>query len=222
GVEQAAQLLEWMRDDNFVFLGYREYNLATNRDGEQFLDADRETGLGVMRDRPSRAQPRTELGQQQIEKPNPLIITKTNSRSRVYRNAYMDFIAAKKYDTRGTVVGERRVSGLWRAALEATPIDEVPYARELAAQVRTAAGCARVPSSAEALDQILVSYPRDEMLQMHPNELLVDMLGSHYRSHCRKTRLFLRPDIYVRFMTAMVYLPCYRYNSSVRLRFQDV
>src|SRR5699024_11424841 len=81
GVEQAAQLLEWMRDDNFVFLGYREYNLATNRDGEQFLDADRETGLGVMRDRPSRAQPLTALGQQQIEKPNPLISTKTNSRS---------------------------------------------------------------------------------------------------------------------------------------------
>lgn len=30
GVEQAAELLEWMRDDNFVFLGYREYELATN------------------------------------------------------------------------------------------------------------------------------------------------------------------------------------------------
>ncbi|HIW47542.1 MAG TPA: NAD-glutamate dehydrogenase [Candidatus Yaniella excrementigallinarum] len=222
GVEQAAQLLEWMRDDNFVFLGYREYNLATNRDGEQFLDADRETGLGVMRDRPSRAQPLTELGQQQIEKPNPLIITKTNSRSRVYRNAYMDFIAAKKYDTTGTVVGERRFIGLWRPALEATPIDEVPYARELAAQVRTEAGFAPASHSAEALDQELARYPRDEMLQMHPNEILDTMLGILSLGQRRKTRLFLRPDIYGRFMTAMVYLPRDRYNTSVRLRIQDV
>src|SRR5699024_7741460 len=222
GVEQAAQLLEWMRDDNFVFLGYREYNLATNRDGEQFLDADRETGLGVMRDRPSRAQPLTELGQQQIEKPNPLIITKTNSRSRVYRNAYMDFIAAKKYDDQGTVVGERRFLGLWRPTLEALPIDQVPYARELAIQVREEAGFAFDSHSAASLDHELDRYPLDEILQMEPREILDTMLCILGLGQRRKTRLFLRTDIYGRFMTAMVFLPRDRYNTSVRLRIQDV
>ncbi|NLZ97812.1 MAG: NAD-glutamate dehydrogenase, partial [Micrococcus sp.] len=142
GVEPAAELLEWMHADNFVFLGYREYDLATNGDGKQYLDANRETGLGVLREQTSTARPLTELGQQQIDNPNPLIITKTNSRSRVYRNAYMDFIAAKKYDDQGTVVGERRFLGLWRPTLEALPIDQVPYARELAIQVREEAGFA--------------------------------------------------------------------------------
>lgn len=222
GVEPAAELLEWMADDNFVFLGYREYELATNDDGEQYLDANRETGLGVMRDRPSRAQPLTELGQQQIENPNPLIITKTNSRARVYRNAYMDFIATKKYDDQGTVVGERRFIGLWRPTLEALPIDQIPYAAELAAQVRAEAGFAPHSHSAAALDHELERYPLDEMLQMDPGEILDIMLGILSLGQRRKTRLFLRPDIYGRFMTAMVYLPRDRYNTSVRLRIQDV
>lgn len=222
GVEPAAQLLEWMHDDNFVFLGYREYALATNQAGDQYLDADRSTGLGILRDRPSRAQPLTELGQQQIANPNPLIITKTNSRARVYRNAYMDFIAAKKYDDQGTVIGERRFIGLWRPTLEALPIDQVPYARELAAQVRAEAGFAPDSHSAAALDHELERYPLDEMLQMEPKEILDTMLGILSLGQRRKTRLFLRPDIYGRFMTAMVYLPRDRYNTSVRLRIQDV
>ncbi|NWN89712.1 MAG: NAD-glutamate dehydrogenase [Micrococcaceae bacterium] len=222
GAEHAAQLLEWMRDDNFVFLGYREYELATTADGEQFLDANRDTGLGVMRDRSSTARALTALGQQQIDSPSPLIITKTNSRSRVYRNAYMDFIAAKKYDDRGTVVGERRFIGLWRPTLESMPIDQVPYARELAQQVRADSGFAPDSHSAAALDYELERYPRDEMLQMEPKEILDTMLGILSLGQRRKTRLFLRPDIYGRFMTAMVYIPRDRYNTSVRLRIQDV
>ena len=222
GAEQAAQLLEWMRDEHFVFLGYREYELATNSDGEQYLDAKTETGLGVLRDRKSRQQPLTNLGKQQIAKPHPLIITKTNSRSRVYRNAYMDFIAAKQYDAAGEVIGERRFIGLWRPTLSSVPIDQVPYARDLSERVQTEAGFDPQSHSGAALAYELERYPRDEMLQMDAHELLETMLGILSLGQRRRTRLFLRPDIYGRFMTALVLLPRDRYNTSVRLRIQDV
>lgn len=222
GVEQAAELLEWMRDDNFVFLGYREYELATNDQGKHYLDAKLDTGLGVLRQQESRKQPLTDLGQEQVDKPQPLIITKTNSRSRVYRNAYMDFIATKQYDTTGEVVGERRFIGLWRPTLGSVPIDQVPYARELAEQVQTEAGFDPQSHSGAALAHELERYPRDEMLQMNSDELLDTMLGILSLGQRRRTKLFLRPDIYGRFMTAMVLLPRDRYNTSVRLRIQDV
>ena len=221
-IEPAARLLEWMRDDNFVFLGYREYQLATNEHGQQYLAANMETGLGIMRDQASTAQPLTALGQQQIDKPQPLIITKTNSRSRVYRNAYMDFIGAKKYNDDGETIGERRFIGLWRPTLSSVPIDQVPYAHELAEQVRTEAGFDPQSHSGAALNHELERYPRDEMMQMSPKEVLDTMLGILSLGQRRKTRLFLRPDIYGRFMTAMVYLPRDRYNTSVRLRIQEV
>jgi glutamate dehydrogenase len=222
GTEQAAQLLEWMHDDHFVFLGYREYELATNDEGEQYLDAVPETGLGILRDQESRKQPLTNLGKQQIAKPHPLIITKTNSRSRVYRNAYMDFIAAKQYDDTGEVIGERRFIGLWRPTLSSVPIDQVPYARELAERVQSEAGFDPDSHSGAALAYELERYPRDEMLQMDAQELLDTMLGILELGQRRRTRLFLRPDIYGRFMTALVLLPRDRYNTTVRLRIQDV
>ena len=221
-IEAAARLLEWMRDDNFVFLGYREYDLATNEQGQEYLAAHMGTGLGIMRDQESTAQPLTVLGQQQIDKPQPLIITKTNSRSRVYRNAYMDYIGAKKYDAEGEAIGERRFIGLWRPTLTSVPIDQVPYAHELAEQVRAEAGFDPQSHSGAALNLELERYPRDEMMQMSPRELLDTMLGILSLGERRKTRLFLRPDIYGRFMTAMVYLPRDRYNTSVRLRIQEV
>ena len=222
GVDQAARLLEWMRDDNFVFLGYREYELATNEHGEQYLEAKADTGLGILWGHESSHQPLTQLGQQQIDKPQPLIITKTNSRSRVYRNAYMDFISAKRYNEDGVAVGERRFIGLWRPTLGSVPIDQVPYAHELADEVRAEAGFDPQSHSGAALNYELERYPRDEMMQMNAKELLDTMLGILSLGQRRKTKLFLRPDIYGRFMTAMVLLPRDRYNTSVRLRIQDV
>ena len=37
----------------------------------------------------------------------------------------------------------------------------------------------------------------------------------------RRTKLFLRPDIYGRFMSAVVYLPRDRYTTNVRLRIEQ-
>ena len=41
------------------------------------------------------------------------------------------------------------------------------------------------------------------------------------RTH-RQTRLFLRKDVYGRFMSCMVYLPRDRYTTAVRLRIQEI
>ncbi len=43
-VRQAAELLEWLADEHFTFLGYREYKLE-ERDGDDYL-------LARPRDRP--------------------------------------------------------------------------------------------------------------------------------------------------------------------------
>src|SRR6476646_8469570 len=51
-VEQARGLLEWLADNHFTFLGYREYALERGADGDR-LEAVQGTGLGLLRyDRP--------------------------------------------------------------------------------------------------------------------------------------------------------------------------
>src|SRR5437764_6116101 len=46
---EAKALLEWMRDDHFTFLGYREYELHTRED-EDVLSSIPGSGLGILRE----------------------------------------------------------------------------------------------------------------------------------------------------------------------------
>jgi glutamate dehydrogenase len=48
-IEEAEALMSWLRQDNFVFLGYREYALRVDEKGEDFLQATPGTGLGLLR-----------------------------------------------------------------------------------------------------------------------------------------------------------------------------
>ena len=44
---EAIAFLQWLRDENFVFLGYREYTVG-EEDGEPCVRAEPGTGLGIL------------------------------------------------------------------------------------------------------------------------------------------------------------------------------
>src|ERR1700684_3238696 len=48
GVSEAQNFLRWVADDNFTFLGYREYRVGVHN-GEEMLVADEKSGLGILR-----------------------------------------------------------------------------------------------------------------------------------------------------------------------------
>jgi len=50
-VERGVDFLEWLADDHFTFLGYREYHLEREGDDE-YLRGAPGTGLGILRDDP--------------------------------------------------------------------------------------------------------------------------------------------------------------------------
>ena len=52
----------------------------------------------------------------QARLPNPLMITKANSRSTVHRPVYLDYLGVKRFDKKGKVIGEHRFLGLFTSA----------------------------------------------------------------------------------------------------------
>ncbi len=53
---------------------------------------------------------------------DPLVLTKANSKSRVHRPSYLDYVGVKRFSADGRVVGERRFLGLYTsAAYHASP-----------------------------------------------------------------------------------------------------
>ena len=75
-------------------------------------------------------------------------------------------------------------------------------------------------SSARDLMGIIEDYPRDELFHMSAEKLYETAGGVLGLNERRQTRLFLRQDTFGRFMSAVVFLPRDRYNTSVRQRIE--
>ncbi|MDN6299763.1 MAG: NAD-glutamate dehydrogenase [Micrococcaceae bacterium] len=221
-LDSAAELLRWLDEGNFTFLGYREYDLAVE-DGKDVLHVRSESGLGLMRRSGTTMlrQELTKLGRDKAREKRPLVITKANSRSTVHRAVYLDYIGVKSFDAQGNVTGERRFIGLFATSAYTRPVRTVPVARDNVERVLKASGFAPDSHSGKDLLTILESYPRDELFQIQTEDLLRIVTGILRLQERRRTSLFLRPDIYGRFMSALVFLPRDRYTTAVRLRIEE-
>ncbi len=225
-VAETIALLEWMADENFTFLGYRDYNL-TREDGETALCSVPATGLGILRD--SGLQPVSlsfaELAPEAREKafePSLLTLTKANSRATVHRPAYLDYIGVKRLGADGVPTGERRFLGLFGMSAYTVSVRSIPVIRTKVAAVIRRAGFPSLSHDAKDLLQILETFPRDELFQISPDDLYTIATGILGLQERRRVRLFMRRDDYGRFVSCLVYLPRERYSTQVRLRMQQI
>ncbi|MDQ3504592.1 MAG: NAD-glutamate dehydrogenase, partial [Actinomycetota bacterium] len=220
-VDDAAELLRWLADDNFVFLGYREYALT----GDDSLEPIAATGLGILRsdvDMASSARSLPPAAAAKAREPELLILTKADSRSTVHRPVYLDYIGVKTFDDNGVPISERRILGLLPSGAYVDSVTTIPVVSRKVAEVLARSGLSPSSHSGKDLLDILENYPRDELLQISVEELLPIALAVLHLRERRQTRLFLRRDPYDRFFSALVYLPRDRYTTSVRLAMQDI
>ena len=221
-LREAEDLLHWMEADNFTFLGYREYDLE-KRDGEDVLVNREGSGLGLLRDGSSHptVQHLTTTGRKKAREKRVLVITKANSRSTVHRGAYLDYIGIKSFDSQGNVNGEQRFIGLFSSAVYTGSVRNIPVVREKVEAVLRHFGFPPSSHSGKDLFAVLETYPRDELFQMEVSDLIEISEGILRLAERRRTRLFLRPDIYGRFMSALIFIPRDRYTTAVRHRIEQ-
>ncbi|HET7415293.1 MAG TPA: NAD-glutamate dehydrogenase [Arthrobacter sp.] len=221
-LQQAKDLLHWLDDGNFTFLGFREYELKT-QDGEDVLVNKTDSGLGMLRDKKDdrAVQHLTAAGRAKAREKRALVITKANSRSTVHRAAYLDYIGVKSFDAQGNVDGERRFIGLFATSAYTSSVRSIPIVRDKVGSVLRECGFPSDSHSGKDLLSIMETYPRDELFQISEDELTEVAVSIMRLQERRRTRLFLRPDIYGRFMSALVYLPRDRYTTQVRLRIEQ-
>ena len=223
-IEEGKELLTWLVDNHFTFLGYREYQLQVV-DGEDALRAVPGTGLGILRSdqdmSPSFGKLPPAVRSKAREK-QLMIITKANSRATVHRPAYLDYVGVKLFDDQGDVVGERRFLGLFSSAAYTESLLRIPLLRDKAQAVLEKAGYTPQSHSGKALMDILETYPRDELFQTPVDELLPVAESVLYLRERRQLRLFSRRDDYGRYLSCLVYLPRDRYTTKVRERLQQI
>ena len=226
--EEVREFLRWMHDNNYTFLGFRDYKI-TGTGAKATLSIDKKSGLGVLRDPSisilthsqdlSKVPPEVRAF---LADPGLIVVTKTNQRSTVHRPVHMDAIGIKTLDKDGKVTGLRVFAGLFTSAAYNRSPRDIPLLRRRLQQVVQRAGFPTSSHDAKALVNILETYPRDELFQISEDQLLDTAIGILYLQERQRVALFMRPDNFGRFVSCLVYVPRDRYSMALRERMQDI
>ncbi|MFN0043904.1 MAG: NAD-glutamate dehydrogenase [Alphaproteobacteria bacterium] len=225
-ISEGKAFLEWMRDDNFTFLGVRDYELET-KDGQNYLRIVPDSGKGVLREIAAEsavrhAAPLPENIAKVARDKHLLIITKANSRSRVHRSVYMDYIGVRRFNADGAVIGERRFVGLFTSTAYNRNPRDIPLLRQKVEQVVARSGFKPGSHNSKAILNILETYPRDELFQVSAEGLYETARGILHLEERQRVRLFVRQDSYARFFSCLVYVPRERYTTDLRHRHEAI
>ena len=217
---EIVEFLRWTANENFVFLGYAHF--AADRDSAE-LTRTPDGGLGLLRDasHPSFGHCRAGIPSRltDLEQlPSALTLVKADARSIVHRSGYLDFIGVLQRDASGKVIGQHMFVGLYAAHVYHISTNDIPVVRGKTAAVRAACGFLPGGHNDKTLRNILETYPRDELIEIDTADLQriahgIVMLHEHQR-----VRVFLRNDRWCRYVSALIYTPRDRLDTTIRKR----
>ncbi|CAM4298948.1 NAD-glutamate dehydrogenase [Pseudoalteromonas ostreae] len=224
-VAETVEFLDWLVKDNFTLMGYRQYDLSPVQ-GDYQLKGKIEGSLGLMKNSTEEhsrlLSELPEVARQEARSTNLLILTKTNSLSRVHRPAYIDYVGIKRFDNEGNVIGEDRFIGLFSSSFYNNSATDVPVLKSKINRIMEMCDFAKGTHAYKAVLNILETYPRDELVQARESELLEVAMGVLQVQERDMCRLFVRKDAYGRFFSCMVYVPRERYNTALRRETQAI
>jgi len=220
-VGEDIAFLQWMLEEQFVFLGYREYLLATENDVAGLRTVE-DSGLGILRDelRKTAFQPLPPKQLALARMPQLLILTKTNTRSTVHRASHLDYVGIKRFDAGGQVVGEYRFLGLYTSVAYTSSPRSIPLLRRKVVEVMRNSGLAPGSHAGKALVNIVETLPRDELFQAPMQDLMRICMGILEMHEHPRIRIYVRLDTYERFVSCLVFVPRDRYTTRLRLQIE--
>jgi glutamate dehydrogenase len=95
---------------------------------------------------------------------------------------------------------------------------EIPLLRRKIAAVREAIGFLPRSHRDKTLINVLETYPRDELIEIDREDLMRIARGIVSVYERERVRIFLRNDAWGRYVSAIVYMPRDRFDTSVRER----
>ena len=226
-IQEYCAFLDYLSNNNFTLLGCREYKFI---DGENGVVSKTVSGssYGLLHNEIAPAYlTETEEGlprnlQELRRRLPPVSVSKTNRLSTVHRCVPMDCIAVKTYDDDGNVIGEKLFLGLMTSVTYSRSVSDIPYLRAKVEDTIKASEFIDGTHNAKALRHILEKYPRDELFQLEPKELLKICLNIIRLQERQRIALFMRKDPFGRYISCLVYIPRDRFGTKLRKNIQAI
>jgi glutamate dehydrogenase len=208
---EAKAFLHWLEEGHFTFLGAQDFVA----EGDSLVPAG--TALGILKN-PGYQDLPVQPAAPFMNDPRWLLCAKAPRRSSVHLAAWLDTISVKRLDAEGQVLGETRFLGLYTAAAYAASVESIPVVRQHVAHVIGQAGVVNGSHAHKALQAILETYPRDEMLQIDAPLLEQHAMGILRLQERQRVRLFVRRGPYGRVVSILVYVPRDLYTTVLRVK----
>ena len=227
-IQEVQELLEWLVDGNFVFLGFRRYVLDA-LDNRATVHIDQGSGLGILRDEsrsafsePVRIDDLPPGLRARLVGGPLLIVSKTNSLSPVHRRSRMDDISIKKIDAAGQVQAERRFLGLFTAKAYAQDASRIPILRRKLQEILEAEQVDKGSHDHGLIVRTFNSLPKEDLFLTPVTELL-GIIDTVVEKHGTEDILiYARPDALARGANVMVILPRRKFSGEVRQQIQEI
>ena len=223
---ESLAFLQWMNDNHFLYMGYCDYDLV-DENGRKRLKMLQSSGLGILKSQGDKQYSAsfdalTDAMRAKIDVETPVILNKSSRRSLIHRNAHLDFIAVRRFNEAGLVIGERHFLGLYTAEAYHASVRQLPILRQKVSRV--AALCDYVDNShkAKTLFSVLENYPREEMFQIDADILYPIADGIVVLQDRPRVRVFLRQDRYNRYLSALIFVPRDNFSTEIRLQIQGI
>ncbi len=223
---ESHAFLQWLQESHFTFMGYRDYDLVKNG-RKKGLKENTQARLGIFKklqdDDSDVISIDSNEGMLQFHNSDDVVFfSKSSTRSNVHRGVYPDYIAVKKFDSKGKVCGERRFLGLFTYAVFAMSPSQIPLMREKVDYVIQQSGMDTNGYYGKNLLRVIESFPKEEIFQSDKETLYKNISSIAAINERHVVRLIVREDPFGRFVNCMVYVPKDLYSTRVRVKIEKI
>ncbi|MCF3946599.1 NAD-glutamate dehydrogenase [Acidiphilium iwatense] len=219
--------LNWIGQDNFILLGIRDVRMGPDLSilsPEAASRAGVAPSLGVLRDHANivfdvlrDAETWRVIAHEALGRFDHIAVAKADSRSRVHRAQLYDVVVVKRHSAEGAPIGLTLFAGLFVADSYNRNPRSIPMLRDKVDRILHASGVDPAGHDGRALRHILDTWPRDDLFQGMPGEILtaaMRVMGLQVRP---ELALFVRRDPFGRHLSAIVFVPRDRFDTTLRL-----
>ena len=212
--EEIVTFLYWLKNNNFVFLGYAEYRWDNVG---YVVTRDDNSSMGI---------PKIDKALYDVdvsrEEKSSIYITRSDRVSKVHRSVNMDCVRVRRYNQKGEIIGEFRFIGLLTSIVYYQDVRLIPIIRRKVSIVEKWSGFSRGSHNHKALITVLQDFPRAELLHIPEQELFASCMGILSLSIREEVKLFVHLDKVGKFVRCIIFVPKNQFSTALWLRMQMV
>ncbi len=216
--------LNWLLDDNFIFLGYRFYEIDPGSNG--YIQAG-DDALGIAKLHDSKYRDKCFLKNinndivERITNDNPLTIDKTNSYSPIERREPMDFIGIAKYDDAQKLIGRAVFLGIFSNKAQTEQPSSMPILRNKLKRIIAERNLIVGSHDYRETVGVFNSIPKNELFLTDVSSLkeLIDLIVME--DPLRQVSVFVQPNLSARGLSIIVIFEQHLYSEDVVKRITE-